>query len=148
MHGKNLGAKPIYNLLQIYIQIIQIHIKIYQNIYEHMYKYEIKFLPIFRCRINPWLVRSSQICRKLADSSPLSFQLLGLCQNTKLLRGPNVQSWDPSDICDQYLSKPLLQELPLLWPSLCRLCLLHQCHHTLCLVDCIFDMVLDRYIKS
>ena len=78
----------------------------------------------------------------------LSFQLLGFCQNTKLLRGPNVQSWDPSDICDQYLSKPLLQELPLLWPSLCRLCLLHQCHHTLCLVDCIFDMVLDRYIKS
>ena len=84
------------------------YIQIYEHMYKYAYKYEIKYVPIFRCRINPWLVRSSLICRKLADSSPLSFQLLGLCKNVKLL--PNVQSWSPSDILNKYLSEPLLQE--------------------------------------
>ena len=35
------------------------------------------------------------------------------------------------------------QDLSLLWSSLCRLCLLHQCHRTLRLIDCVFNMVLD-----
>ena len=50
--------------------------------------------------------------------------------------------WEPVRI---YLAATNpLQDFPLFWSSVCRLCLLHQCYSAICVAYCIFYMVLDK----